>query len=90
MTFNSDITYSTVTYYRKNSATSTKTSAKTTDRAKDTIIRTIRSTPSITIKELSLICNLSVAGVRYNIDQLKNDGIIRRVGSKGGYWEILK
>lgn len=90
VTFNSNITYSTVTYYRNNSATSTKTSMKTEASAKDTIIQAIRFNPSITIKELSRICKLSVAGVRYNINQLKNDGVIRRVGSKGGYWEMLK
>lgn len=86
VSFNSEVTYSTVTYYRNNPATSTKTDVG----AKEIILRAMRSTPSITIKELAQVCRLSVAGVRYYIEQLKSDETIRRVGSKGGYWEILK
>jgi len=35
--------------------------------------------------------NMSLAGVEKNIRQLKELGIIKRIGpNKGGYWEILK
>ena len=53
-------------------------------------IKALREDKSITIEELSVICHLSQDGVRYHIKYLKSEGIIRRVGKKGGYWEILK
>lgn len=98
VTFSSEIAYSTVTYYRINPATTGKTTDKTTNKTtdktysgvKEVILRAMQSSPSITIEELSVICHLSQDGVRYHIKYLKSEGIIRRVGKKGGYWEILK
>ena len=94
VTFSSEIAYSTVTYYRINPATTGKTTDKTTDKTysgvKEVILRAMQSSPSITIEGLSVICHLSQDGVRYHIKYLKSKGIIRRVGKKGGYWEILK
>ncbi len=76
------------------SLTTRKTTDKTTDKTysgvKEVILRAMQSSPSITIEELSVICHLSQDGVRYHIKYLKSEGIIRRVGKKGGYWEILK
>lgn len=90
VTFSSEIAYSTVTYYRNNPATTDKTTDKTYQGVKEVILRAMQSSPSITIEELSVICHLSQDGVRYHIKYLKSEGKIRRVGKKGGYWEILK
>lgn len=86
VTFSSEIAYSTVTYYRNNPATTDKTY----HGVKEVILRAMQHSPSITIEELSAICHLSQDGVRYHIKYLKSEGKIRRVGKKGGYWEILK
>lgn len=100
--WNSEITYSTVTYYLKRSGnmgqggmvatdkTTDKTGTKTGTNIRDLIIRSIRSNPSIMVEELAQICKLSGDGTRYHIKQLKKDGILLRVGKKGGHWEILK
>lgn len=90
VTFSSEIAYSTVTYYRNNPATTDKTTDKTYQGVKEVILRAMQHSPSITIEELSAICHLSQDGVRYHIKYLKSEGKIRRVGKKGGYWEILK
>ncbi len=35
--------------------------------------------------------DLSEDGIRYNLNKLKKEGILNRVGSSnGGYWEIIK
>ena len=46
--------------------------------------------PKITAKQISQkIENLSIPGVKWNLDQLKSKGIIERKGTpRGGYWII--
>lgn len=45
--------------------------------------------PYITIPKLCEITGLSDRGVRNNIDKLKQQGLITRVGpDKGGHWEV--
>ena len=37
------------------------------------------------------IVGITEDGVKYNLNKLKNNGIIERIGpAKGGYWKILK
>lgn len=46
--------------------------------------------PSITIEELSVLCSITPDGVKWNLRKLKNQKLIRRVGSdKGGYREVV-
>ena len=98
--FKSEITFSSVVYYRVLSelsdnqsniqnVTSTKTSTKTSDgNMQDRIIKTIKSSPDITIEKLAQTCGISRGGVRYHLDQLKKEGRLQRIGKKGGYWKI--
>ena len=52
------------------------------------VIDFIRSNPSVTIKELQELLNLSRNGVRKALGRLKSMGRFRRVGpDKGGHWE---
>ena len=47
--------------------------------------------PAINGRELAEAAGLTEAGVRYNLNRLRKDGVLRRVGpDKGGRWEILK
>lgn len=55
------------------------------------IIDTMRNNPSVTINQLMAITELSEPGIKKNLKQLKETGIIRRVGAnKNGYWQVLQ
>lgn len=107
VTFSSDVTHTTVTYFRPNPAKkaasstgslsgsptgnpTTNSTTMTDIGVKDLILNAMKSTPDIQIEQLAQLCHLSVEGVRYHIKALKKDGIVRRVGHRYGYWEILK
>ena len=67
-----------------------KTGLKTGLKSRDAIIYWLRSQPSITIEELMSKTGLSRNGIRWNLNQLKAAGLIRRVGpDRGGHWEIV-
>ena len=54
------------------------------------ILELLRERPKITIAELIEETGLSRNGVKWNIDKLKAEGLVRRVGpSKGGHWEVV-
>lgn len=50
----------------------------------------IQNNPSVTQFELSNILQLSTKAIEKHIKNLKEDGIIRRVGpDNGGHWEVI-
>jgi ATP-dependent DNA helicase RecG len=51
-------------------------------------VELFRQQPAISLQETATHLNLTKDGVRYHINKLKNKGILRRVGTKNGYWEI--
>lgn len=58
---------------------------------KEKIISAIRNNPNVTINQLMVITGLFEPRVKKNLKQLKDDGIIARIGAnKNGYWEVLK
>ena len=61
---------------------------KTETREK--IIRLISKNPYITTEELSEKTGLTIKGIEWNIKKLKNENLLKRIGSKkGGYWQII-
>lgn len=57
---------------------------------RELIIEEIAKNSSITIAELSKILNLSTTVVENNLKYLKDNNIIKRVGSNsGGNWELI-
>lgn len=53
------------------------------------IINIIEKTPSITRKELVKILNISEDRVKYNLNKLRKNNIIERIGpDKSSYWKI--
>ncbi len=59
-------------------------------KTKDNIILLISKNPSITKKELAKKIGITEKGVQWQISKLKEDKIIKRIGSdKNGYWEVL-
>jgi predicted HTH transcriptional regulator len=75
-------------YYKITFPITQKTTQKTTQK----ILELIRNNPKITRKELAKkIGNITEDGIKYNIEKLKKEGKIKRVGpAKGGHWEVKK
>jgi ATP-dependent DNA helicase RecG len=54
------------------------------------ILALISGNTSITMSELAKNTGLSVKGVEWNIERLRDSGILRRVGSpRSGHWEVV-
>ena len=67
-----------------------KTEGKTVGKTGVEILEVISSQPQVTREELSQIIGLSVRGIEWNLDKLKKNGKLQRVGAaKGGYWKII-
>ena len=75
-------------------STITKTSTKLTlnkEPKEEEILEIITNNPSMSAKQIAGIVKLSIAGVRYNLNNLKNKNIIQRRGhGRGGSWEIIE
>jgi len=53
------------------------------------ILNLIRVNPKITTKDIQKTTGLSRRGIEWQIQKLKEQNIISRVGpDKGGYWEV--
>ncbi|MCK5081968.1 MAG: putative DNA binding domain-containing protein [Candidatus Omnitrophica bacterium] len=53
------------------------------------ILASIERNPEITIEQLAQIIQISGRAIKKNIRQLKEDGLLKRIGpDKGGYWEV--
>ena len=63
---------------------------KTVEKTVEKIIEMMNGNPQVTIKELVELTGLSRRGVEWNIQQLKTNGLIERIGAdKGGYWKVI-
>ena len=54
------------------------------------ILEFIKENKFITIKELADKLNVSEKTIKRDLDKLKKDNALKRIGKKGGYWEIIK
>jgi predicted HTH transcriptional regulator len=64
---------------------------KTVVKTGEKIIALIRRNPVITRAEIAKNTGLSVRGVEWNLNELKKEGMLKRVGpDKGGHWEVVK
>ncbi len=53
------------------------------------IYRLIKNNPSISKREITINGRMSKKTVDYNINKLKQKGILIRIGpDKGGYWQV--
>ena len=78
---------STLKSSQKNSQKTKKSSQKSSQK----ILELIMTSPYITLSEMATLLGMTRRGVDKNIQKLKEQGIIHRVGSdKGGHWEIIK
>jgi ATP-dependent DNA helicase RecG len=68
-----------------------KTREKTRGKTREKIIYLIKENPEITTNEMVEKLNISVKGVEWQIKNLKDKGILKRIGpDKGGYWKIIE
>ncbi len=75
----------------KKSVTFGNSSWETTQKTTQKILEIIKENPGITKKELVSAIGISENGIKYHINNLKKNGLLRRVGpDKGGYWEVLE
>ncbi len=57
----------------------------------DKIIKIMEEQPEITVKKIAEQLELSVSGVRYHINKMKDDGTVEHIGaSKKGTWMVHK
>lgn len=55
------------------------------------IFEILKENPTATRKELSEMLGITPDGIKWNLDKLKKEGKIKRIGAdKGGHWEIIK
>ena len=75
----------------KSSGTQAKSSG-TRQKTTEKVLEYIKNNPQITAPKIAMELGLSTRGVEKSLRQLRDSGIIRRVGSPtfGGYWEILQ
>jgi len=87
-----------VTVFYRNRSTSEKTKyskkeigTKTVGKTVEIILTLIKNKPQITIKEISSHTGLTRRGVEWNIDKLKKERKLKRIGpARGGHWEITE
>ena len=61
------------------------------EKSREKIINIIRNNPTVTQLELSNMLRISPKAIEKHIKNLREDGIIRRVGpDKGGHWEVCE
>ena len=63
---------------------------ETVEETVENILKAMKENPKVTAKELRKKTGLSRRGVEYQIDKLKKEDVIERIGpTKGGYWKLL-
>ena len=68
-----------------------ETTEKTVIKTVVKILQLVRENPKITIKQLAEETGLSRRGIEWNLDKLKKENKIKRIGpAKGGRWEIVE
>ena len=63
---------------------------KTVEKTVEKIIYLISENSRITVKEIGEKLGITRRGVEWNIQKLKEQGRIKRIGpDKGGHWEVI-
>lgn len=68
-----------------------KSSGKSSEKSSEKILHHLRATPTLSAKALAEKLGVSSRAVEKQIDLLKKEGSLRRIGAaKGGHWEVLQ
>jgi len=80
-----------LTLFKSSEKSVGKTVGETVGKTVGKLLGIIMENPKITREEMALKTGLSTRGVEYNLNKLKEEGLIKRIGpAKGGHWEITK
>jgi ATP-dependent DNA helicase RecG len=67
------------------------TQETTQETTQEMILGLIKTNPAITRKGLAEKIGLTPDGVKYQLNKLREQGVIRHIGAtKKGYWEVMK
>ena len=85
------ISYRGVYYYRSGATKQEfRGTQKTTQKTTQKILDLITINPHITRNEMAIECAVTPDAIKLQLKNLKDKGVIRRVGAdRGGYWEII-
>jgi predicted HTH transcriptional regulator len=62
---------------------------KTVQKTVQKIMEAIRRNPAVSARELAVLSGLTPRGVKWHLEKLKAQGLVRRVGpDRGGRWEV--
>jgi len=65
--------------------------AQTAQKTTQKIISALVANSSATRKELAEIAGISEDGIKWNLNKLRKEGRIKRIGpDKGGHWEVIE
>lgn len=68
-----------------------RTVEKTVDDSSIAILKLIRENPQITSTNLQKATGLSRRGIEWNINKLKKENRLQRIGpAKGGHWKVIE
>ena len=68
-----------------------RSTVETMEKSSEKIIDIIKQSPKISAKEISIVLGISSRGVEKQIKNLREQGILRRIGpNKGGHWEVVE
>nr|WP_314577259.1 ATP-binding protein [uncultured Pseudomonas sp.] len=77
-------------------ATTQETTQKTTQEilqgsSRTQILVLLRRHPELNGRQIAGLLGLSIDGVKFHLNRLRRDGLIRHIGpTKGGHWEVLE
>lgn len=77
---------------RIGAVTTQNTIQKTTQKTAQKILAILLENPSASRREIAeRLTDITESGVKYHLDRLKAEGIVRRVGpARGGHWEVYQ
>ena len=82
---------STFRKFREVQNATTRKTEKTTQKTTQKILEVLKDNPTATRKELADLLGLTPDGIKWNIEKLKKEGKLRRIGpDKGGKWEVIE
>ena len=71
--------------------TTQKATQKTAQKTAQKILHYIKQDASISRNKLAELCGISPDGIKWQLNKMQKNGVIRRVGpNKGGYWEVIE
>ena len=83
--------YTIVKFYLTSETTEKGDSEKTREKTREKIIRAIIENKFITTSELAHLIGITEKDVEYQIQKLKSEEVIKRIGpDKGGHWEVIE